>query len=86
MGTKEKNGRECSWAKPIFRILDGDLEDCSFGHFFWFTPDPKDISTKMTKRQFLGLAGCVAGRRIEAMEKAYTIIKLKLSTFRDDRC
>ena len=75
MGTTEKSGRECSWAKPIFRILDGELDGRIFEDFFWFAPDPKDFPTAMTKRRFVELARCLASRKIEAMEKAYTIIK-----------
>lgn len=73
-GTKEKNGRKCCWAKPILRILAGDYKDHSFGDFFWFSPDPNDGATKMTRKRFLALATCLSGQQTRSPEEAYTII------------
>lgn len=73
-GTKEKKGGKYFWAKTILRILAGEYKDRSFGDFFWFSPNPNDIATKMTRKGLLALATCLAGRQIRTLEEAYAVI------------
>ena len=75
-GTKERDGITHSWAKVVFR-LDRTFEGwrSSFGDYFRFSPDPGDIPAKMTRKRFMALATCLAGRRIGTLEQAAAIIK-----------
>lgn len=72
-GSKEKNGVNNIWIKPVFTILDGEFEGKTFNDFFYLEgvkPDEPTIPMKNMCR----LASCLAGTETRNLVDANKII------------
>lgn len=72
-GTKQKDGVNNAWVKPMFKIItNGEFENKTFADFMYITPNPTEITPAI--RQLLRCATCIAGREIKNSVEAAKIV------------